>query len=167
MSEDFPGCESENRCRWCCKFFKRPQDLKGHLTKGCAEKPKRQHIEHNTNSKSGKAVKRMKQVEAQKQLEHVLIGEIGLENVYDFPYLGHHFQADGNELHAVEVRLAMHHGIDQVRATPSYLEFKDPVVAHQDPTTGLQSAQSSHMHMRHGSSQLPQCASYEDGMADI
>ena len=49
----------------------------------------------------------MKQAEAQKHMEQVLIGEIGLENVYSFPYLGHHFQADGDGLHAVEVRLAM------------------------------------------------------------
>ena len=104
VNEDFPGCENENRCHWCCKFFKRPQDLKGHLTKGCDQKPKRQH---NTKSKSGKAVKRMKQAEAQKHMEQVLIGETRLENVYDFPYLGHHFQADGDALHAVEVRLAM------------------------------------------------------------
>ena len=32
------------------------------------------------------------------------IGEVKLETVYSFPYLGHHFQADGDALHAVEVR---------------------------------------------------------------
>ena len=47
----------------------------------------------------------MKKAEAQQHMEHVLMGEIELENVYDFPYLGHHFQADGDQLHAVEVRL--------------------------------------------------------------
>ena len=40
-------------------------------------------------------------------MEQMLTGETRLENVYDFPYLGHHFQADGDALHAVEVRLAM------------------------------------------------------------
>ena len=30
-----------------------------------------------------------------------------MENVLHFPYLGHHTQADGDNLHAVEIRLAI------------------------------------------------------------
>lgn len=33
-------------------------------------------------------ITRMKKVEAQQHMEHVLMGGRELENVYDFPYLG-------------------------------------------------------------------------------
>ena len=53
----------------------------------------------------------MKKVKAQKALDQVQIGNgpnhWPLENVFDFCYLGHHFVADGDSMHAVEVRLAM------------------------------------------------------------
>ena len=49
----------------------------------------------------------MKKVEAQRGMDKVTMGDRELENEFDFPYLGHHFQADGDALHAIEIRLAM------------------------------------------------------------
>lgn len=95
--------DGEHRCKWCCKFYKTAPALKGHLTKGCPQRPQK----HRAGSKAERVVTRMKKAEAQKGMDHVLMGETELENVYDFAYLGHHFQADGDALHAVEVRLAM------------------------------------------------------------
>ena len=49
----------------------------------------------------------MKKVEAQKKLDQVSVNEWKLENVYNFCYLGHHLQADGDASYAMEVRLAI------------------------------------------------------------
>ena len=58
-------------------------------------------------SKSFKAVERLKHEEAQAKKPAVKLGDEELENVLHFPYLGHHTQADGDNLHAVEIRLAI------------------------------------------------------------
>ena len=64
-----------------------------------------------SNNKTQRVVRRLKKAKAQKQLDQVKMGEgpnkWPFENVFDFCYLGHHFVADGDSLHAVEVRLAM------------------------------------------------------------
>ena len=53
----------------------------------------------------------MKKARDQKQLDQVKMGEgpdqWPFDNVFDFCYLGHHFVADGDSMHAVEVRLAI------------------------------------------------------------
>ena len=103
--------DGEHRCKWCGRNYTREQDLKTHWSKkvsngGCRDIP-RESTQHRPQSKSWKVTTRMKRVEAQQQLEPVKLGETKLKWVYDFPYLGHHFQADGDAMHAVEVRLGM------------------------------------------------------------
>ena len=36
---DAKGKVKTARCRWCCRFFAREQDRKGHVTRGCKCKP--------------------------------------------------------------------------------------------------------------------------------
>ena len=49
---------------------------------------------------------RVKRASEQANLDHVSMGEAKLRNVFNFTYLGHRFQADGDAGQAVEVRLA-------------------------------------------------------------
>ena len=103
-------CDGEHRCKVCCKITKTEPALKRHYTKGKGGCPFRVKPAKGS-SKTKRVVVRMKKVKAQKALDQVQIGNgpnhWPLENVFDFCYLGHHFVADGDSMHAVEVRLAM------------------------------------------------------------
>ena len=52
-----------------------------------------------------KAVKRLKQKQAQAELDYVMFGVKELENVLSFTYPGSEFEADGNSKHAIEIRM--------------------------------------------------------------
>ena len=102
--------DGEHRCKICGKIFNRLQDFKGHYTRGKGGCPERVRPTRS-NNKTQRVVMRLKKAKAQKQLDQVKMGEgpnkWPFENVFDFCYLGHHFVADGDSLHAVEIRLAM------------------------------------------------------------
>ena len=53
-----------------------------------------------------KAVQRDKQKKFWAQLEKVYCGDFELDNVYNFTYLGHIFQGDGDHTHDIDTRLA-------------------------------------------------------------
>ena len=91
---------NEFRCCFCNKFFKRKQDLKTHLTKGCRCKP--QCTAKGT--RTAKAVVRQQKVLQQANRESVSAGNQPLKNVFDFIYLGHMFQADGKGEMSIERR---------------------------------------------------------------
>ena len=95
--------DGENRCHWCNRNFKLPSGLKGHHTKGCRSKP--QTLQKR--AKTAKAVERAKLKKRQAEEETVTLFENRLTNVFEFKYLGHLFQADGDPVHAVEVRAGM------------------------------------------------------------
>ena len=95
--------EGEHRCCWCNRNFKLASGLKGHHTKGC--RSKLQTLQKR--AKTAKAVRRSKLKKKQAEEEAVTLFENRLKNVFDFKYLGHLFQADGDPAHAVEVRAGM------------------------------------------------------------
>ena len=95
--------EGEHRCCWCNRNFKLASGLKGHHTKGCRSKP--QTLQKR--AKTAKAVRRSKLKKKQAEEEAVTLFESRLKNVFEFKYLGHLFQADGDPVHAVEVRAGM------------------------------------------------------------
>ena len=102
-----PAAIAENRCPWCNNPYKRPQDLKGHLTKkrdargGCKSKPGSRQ-----GSRTQTAVTRRKQCDIQAEAGQVFLEETLLSNVFDFKYLGFTFSADGDFRHAISVRMA-------------------------------------------------------------
>ena len=91
-----------HRCLDCNKEFKRLQDLKGHLTRGC---------KHASASRAGtraeRAVLKAKQAEAQEAAGTVTMEGKRLKNVFVFKYLGFLFQADGDRTGALEQRMAI------------------------------------------------------------
>ena len=96
-----------HRCVWCCKFFKTGAALKSHHTKspanhGCKCKPA-----SRTGTLAEKAVMRLKRKELQKQFGQVIFQGEPLENVLHFLYLGSEFEADGDTMQAVKVRMAI------------------------------------------------------------
>ena len=95
--------ETENRCLWCNRDFKLPSGLKGHQTNGCRSKP--QTLQ--PRSRTAKTIKREKVKALQSKEEAITLFGQRLNNVYEFCYLGHLFQADGDPFHAVEVRANM------------------------------------------------------------
>jgi hypothetical protein len=80
---DGEGKQKLARCFWCCRFYAREQDLKGHLTKGCKCKPG-----SRTGSASEKALIKEKIKGLQKDVGKVYCEEHLLKNVYHFCYLG-------------------------------------------------------------------------------
>jgi hypothetical protein len=96
---------NEVRCCYCNQFFKTMPALKGHHTKspekgGCKCKP--QSIASGTNT--AKVAARRELVLKQSERKHVFAGDHELKNVFDFVYLGHNFQADGQGEYAIEKR---------------------------------------------------------------
>ena len=102
-----PEAIAENRCPWCNKPYKRPQDLKSHLSRkrdargGCKSKPGTRQ-----GSRTQTAVTRRKQADIQVTAGQVFLEETLLTNVFDFKYLGFTFSADGDFQQAISVRLA-------------------------------------------------------------
>ena len=92
--------DGEHRCGWCNQNFKLASGLKSHR---CRSKP--QSLAKGT--KVAKTVKRSKLKKLQDEEEAVTLFGNRLDNVFDFKYLGHLFQADGEPSHAVEVRAGM------------------------------------------------------------
>lgn len=91
----------------CCKFFKRPQDLKTHLKKspaqgGCKSKPV-----PRTGTLTEKLAIHTQQTQFQDTLPHVNCNHKTIENVLRFSYLGISLQADGDRLHAATCRMAI------------------------------------------------------------
>ena len=96
--------EGEHRCEWCNKNYELASGLKGHHhTKGCRSKP--QCLAKGT--RTAKAIRRDKLKRQQDNEATVTLVGNQLNNVFEFSYLGHLFQADGDPFHAVEVRAAM------------------------------------------------------------
>ena len=98
------------RCVWCCKFYARAQDLKGHQTKasnkgGCKCKPGKR-----AGTKTEAAVLRQKQIALQASKGQVYLGYHLLKNCYTAKYLGFVFQANGDLSHAMQVRMAQARG---------------------------------------------------------
>jgi exonuclease III len=92
----------ENRCVGCNKQFKREQDVKAHLTRGCERADA-----SRAGSRAEKAVAKARQVAIQDAAGTVEMGEKTLKNVFNFGYLGFRFQADGDRMPALEQRMAI------------------------------------------------------------
>ena len=106
INDDIQGPAEERRCKWCNEFFKLPDKnnrFKAHQTKGCPSKPQ----STAKNCRVGRAVKRDKLKKRQQEEEKVVLGTNPLSNVFDFKYLGHLFQADGDGAYAIEVRMKL------------------------------------------------------------
>ena len=93
--------EEEHRCRWCCRFFDTARGLGVHV-RSCPLRSR----ERGQGSKSVKIAKRLLKVEECGDEEKVKLRGEELQNVFSFCYLGVELSADGDSLHAVEVRLA-------------------------------------------------------------
>ena len=93
--------EEEHRCRWCCRFFDTARGLGVHV-RSCPLRSR----ERGQGSKSMKIAKRLLKVEECRDEEKVKLRGEELQNVFSFCYLGVELSADGDSLHAVEVRLA-------------------------------------------------------------
>ncbi len=93
--------EEEHRCRWCCRFFDTARGLGVHV-RSCPLRSR----ERGQGSKSVKIAKRLLKVEECRDEEKVKLRGEELQNVFSFCYLGVELSADGDSLHAVEVRLA-------------------------------------------------------------
>ena len=106
-----------HRCRYCNRFCKfadvGPWSLAAHLSNprnskmGCDSRP----AEGRRNTKAAKKVYREQKIEAQAELEVVRMGDKELENVFDFPYLGRQFTADGTSTQDLHVRLGRARGV--------------------------------------------------------
>jgi hypothetical protein len=99
--------DGEHRCGHCNKKYKRDQDLKSHHTR----KKKKGGCQLREGSRVGtlaeKELKRRQQQAVQADIGRVMLGLDVLENVFEFKYLGHLFQADGCCWQAMLVRLAI------------------------------------------------------------
>ena len=100
--------EGEHRCEWCCKIFT-PQArqkrscaarLKLHCSR-CTEKP----LARPANGETSKRTTRLKRAQRAKWLPKVRMGKHWLHSTFGFTYLGHFFQADGDAMRSVEVRI--------------------------------------------------------------
>ena len=103
-----PAAIAENRCPWCNKPCKRPQDLKSHLTRkrdargGCNSKPGTRQGSRTQTA----AVARCKQADIQVTARQVFLEETLLTKVFDFKYLGFTFSVDGDFRQAISIRMA-------------------------------------------------------------
>lgn len=93
----------EIRCLCCGKLCKSETGRKIHLS-SCKRKPKKQVLV--STSVTVKAATRHKRSQLESEKQQVRCGSDLLKNVFTFKYLGHHFQADGDHMHAIEVRMA-------------------------------------------------------------
>ena len=95
--------DGENRREWCCKFFTL-RGVKVHRSR-CTEKP----LVRTANSETYKRTARLKRAMKAKWLPKVRVGHHWLHPTFGFTYmtlyLGHFFQADGDAMRAVEVRI--------------------------------------------------------------
>ena len=98
----FTDQAGEHSCHFCNWFGKRHRDLKSQWTKGCASTLRRK-----VGSKAEAAVKKAKAAKMHKEVGCVDIAVVPLKNSFNFRYLGFVYQADGNWIHAVEVRMAL------------------------------------------------------------
>ncbi len=89
-----------SRCEWCCQICKNQAGIAVHH-RTCRSKPGSRN-----GSKSMKAAKRKQQADLQETKEKVYIEGVALPSCFVFPYLGHQFQADGDPLYDIEVRMA-------------------------------------------------------------
>ena len=86
---------------WCCKFLTSAQGLESHKRQ-CSERPRNWKI----SARTLKTAARLNNAKEQSTLDPVKLGEYTLKNVFNFVYLGHCFQADGDAEHSVLVRMA-------------------------------------------------------------
>lgn len=100
--DHLPEQPGEHRCTWCCKFYKRHQDLKSHLTRGCKCAPR-----SKVGGKAEAAVKKAKMARVHSEEQHVTLHGKPLQNSFNFKYLGFIYQADGKWEHAVRTRMAL------------------------------------------------------------
>jgi hypothetical protein len=75
--------------------------LKSHHTKGCGHEPK-----SRVGTRTEKPAVRQTRKRAQDTLEKVVLQGKGLQNFYEFKYLGHWFTADAGRRHAVTISMA-------------------------------------------------------------
>lgn len=94
--------KEEHRCPWCCKTSKTGGALKRHMQR-CSEQP-RGHRKMG-DSLMRKAGTRFKRAKTHVSKPSVTMGANSLKNVFDFTYLGHFFQADGDSTRAVDIRI--------------------------------------------------------------
>ena len=91
----------EHRCEWCCKLWPSHRSLCSHRA-ACPER----RVKWKVRKRAVKTAVRVKRAGEQSQLNQVQMGVEKLKNVFNFTYLGHRFQADGDAGQAVEVRMA-------------------------------------------------------------
>ena len=91
----------EHRCQWCCKFCRNDRAKKLHEGV-CSEKPKVWKV----RKRAAQTAVRVKRAQEQAGKDQVQMGRDRLKNVFNFVYLGHCFQADGDSQQAAEVRMA-------------------------------------------------------------
>ena len=97
----------EIRCGQCNRTYKRQQDLNAHWTKKKSKGGCQLREGSRVGSLAEKDLKRRQQKAAQAGIGKVVLGQDELENVFEFKYLGHLFQADGCCWQAVLMRLAI------------------------------------------------------------
>jgi len=98
--EDTIEVEGEHRCQWCCKFSETLHGHKIHCSK-CTQRPRGRALADKTT----RVAIRLKRARLAKLKAPVRMGHYRLKCVFDFTYLGHFFQADGDVIRAVEIRL--------------------------------------------------------------
>ena len=97
--------EGEVRCGACNKTFKLQSGLKSHLTKKAKSKGGCKMQERSRKGTlAEKEVKRRQQESIQEKCGAVVLDSLTLENVLEFKYLGHLFQADGDIERPITVR---------------------------------------------------------------
>jgi exonuclease III/uncharacterized C2H2 Zn-finger protein len=97
--------DGEFRCGQCNQMFKRQQDVKSHQTKSKSKGGCKLREGSRIGTLAEKEMQRRQQKAAQVDLGKVMLGPEELENVFEFKYLGHLFQADGSCWQAVLDRL--------------------------------------------------------------
>ena len=98
----YPDTNGENRCTVCARTFARPQDLKAHRTRTG-------HHDHKQYMKTRTAVVdaiTAKRKEQQKLLPRVKWGDKEAVNQWRSKYLGSMFEAGGDQMYDVQVRIA-------------------------------------------------------------
>jgi hypothetical protein len=109
-------------CVYCGSLYASSATLQAHGTRGCKSKPKQWK-----GSKVDKYIQRQKVIERQQQEAAVSLNGKCLKNVFVFKYLGNNFQADGDRLHALKVRMA----IANVRFGEGRKVWKSPQISMQ------------------------------------
>ena len=107
-TEFYDDPHGKNRCEVCAKTYKRPQDLKAHITRTGHSVSK----EYGSSKAAYAAVEFEKRKEQQDALPKVLWsgtpwGDTPADNCWRFKYLGSNFEADGGQTADVLARIAM------------------------------------------------------------